>query len=194
MSNGRIILQNERFALTIERLCHQLIESYDFFDNTCIVGIQPRGSLLADRIIERLKSILDIDHLEYGKLDITFYRDDFRTRSVPLKANTTEMDFIVDNKKVILIDDVLYTGRTIQAALTALQHYGRPQLVELLSLIDRRFNRHLPIKSDYLGHTIDALDEAYVKVEWEHLDGLDRVLLFENKEAANNYERAKRST
>ncbi len=185
MSKGRVILANERFGLTIERLCHQLIEEYDTFENACLVGIQPRGTLLADRIHTRLQEILGISSIQYGKLDITFYRDDFRTRTVPLKASETEMDFIVEDKKVILVDDVLYTGRTVQAALTALQHYGRPQLVELIALIDRRFNRHLPIHCDYLGMTIDALDEAYVKVEWKHLEGADRVLLFANKEEAN---------
>ncbi len=184
MPNGRIILETARFQLTIERLCHQLIESYDDFQNTCIIGIQPRGVILANRIQERLTAILGNQNFEYGKLDITFYRDDFRTRNSPIKANITDMDFIIENKKVILIDDVLYSGRTVQAALTALQHYGRPQKVELLALIDRRFNRHLPIRSDYLGLTIDALDEAYIKVEWEHLDGEDKVLLFANKDEA----------
>jgi len=88
---------------------------------------------------------------------------------------------VYHNKKVILIDDVLYTGRTIQASLAALQDFGRPEKVELLTLVDRRFNRHLPIVSDYTGMTVDALDEAYVKVEWENLDGQDRILLFSAK-------------
>lgn len=182
MSKGRIILAKERFQLTIDRLCHQLIESYDQFENTCIIGIQPRGIILADRMHRRLQEILDKDDFEYGKLDITFYRDDFRTRSEPLKASVTEINFLIENKKVLLVDDVLYSGRTVQAALTALQHYGRPEKVELVALIDRRFNRHLPIRSDYLGLTVDALEAAYVKVEWEHLDGEDRVLLFANKD------------
>lgn len=182
MPKGRIILASERFQLTIDRLCHQLIESYDQFENTCLIGIQPRGIILADRIHERLQVILGKSDFEYGKLDITFYRDDFRTRSTPITANETDMDFLIENKKVLLIDDVLYSGRTVQAALTALQHYGRPEKVELVALIDRRFNRHLPIRSDYLGLTVDALDEAYVKVEWRHIDGEDRVLLFANKD------------
>lgn len=182
MPKGRIILATERFQLTVDRLCHQLIEQYDAFENTCIIGIQPRGVILADRIQKRLTEILGHQQFDYGKLDITFYRDDFRTRTEPIKANVTEMDFIIEHKKVILIDDVLYSGRTVQAALTALQHYGRPEKVELLALIDRRFNRHLPIQSDYLGMEIDALDEAYVKVEWNHIDGTDQVLLYATKE------------
>lgn len=181
MPRGKVIVEDARFNLTIERLCHQLIERYGDFSNACIIGIQPRGVLLSDRITTRLSKILKNSRLVYGKLDITFYRDDFRTREKPLAANATELDFLIEEKEVILIDDVLYTGRTIQAALTALQHYGRPANVELLTLIDRRFNRHLPIASDYTGLTIDALDEAYVKVEWRESSGQDRVLLYAEK-------------
>lgn len=181
MDKGRVILNRARFALTVDRLCHQLIEQYDTFENTCLIGVQPRGIYLSNRIHERLCSILSIPKIQYGKLDITFYRDDFRTRTKPLVASETEIDFLVDNSNVILIDDVLYTGRTIHAALTALQHYGRPKQVELLALVDRRFNRHLPIQSDYIGMRVDALDEAYVKVEWKELEGEDRILIFPEK-------------
>lgn len=181
MEKGRVILNPQRFALTIDRLCHELIEEYGDFQGACIIGVQSNGAKLADHIYSRLLTILKSGKIEYGKLDITFYRDDFRIRTKPLEASSTEMDFLVDNKKVVLIDDVLYTGRTIQAALTALQHYGRPTRVELLSLIDRQFNRHLPIQSDYVGMTVDALEEAYVKVEWEKEDGANRVLFFPNK-------------
>ena len=181
-SKGRILLQNERFSLTIDRLCHQLIESYDDFSNTCLIGVQPRGVYLAERIYQRLQKIIRVKKLEFGKLDITFYRDDFRTRQKPLQANVTEMDFLVEDKRVILVDDVLYTGRTIQSALTGLNHYGRPTEVELLVLVDRRFNRHLPIQANYIGLTVDALDEAYVQVELEHIDGKDRIVLFADKQ------------
>ena len=182
MKKGKIILENDQFELTIERLCHQLIESYDRFENTCIIGVQPRGVLLADRISERLQSILKIKKIEKGKLDITFYRDDFRTRIKPLSPNTIEMDFLVENKNVLLVDDVLYSGRTIQAAMTALNHYGRPHRVELVALVDRRFNRHLPIQSDYIGVTVDAVDEAYVQVQWKETDGKDQIVLYASKE------------
>jgi pyrimidine operon attenuation protein / uracil phosphoribosyltransferase len=185
MQKGRVILENERFGLTIERLCHQLIENYEDFGNACLIGVQPRGVLLAKRIHQRLASILKNPNLQYGELDITFYRDDFRIREKPLVASTTNIDFLVEGKKVILIDDVLYTGRTIHAALTALQHYGRPKQVELIALVDRRFNRHLPIQSDYIGLTVDAVDEAYVKVEWKEIDGHDKILLFSNKEESS---------
>jgi len=176
MKKSKTILKDERFALTIDRLCHQLIEKYDNFENTCLIGIQEGGVFMGDRIHNRLLAILGVEKLDYGKLDITFYRDDFRTRTKPLKASSTEMDFLIEGKRVILMDDVLYTGRSVHAAMTALQHYGRPENVELMVMVDRRFNRHLPIQSDYVGMTIDALDEAYVKVEWAE-DGKDKIRL-----------------
>ena len=181
MQKGRVILNAKRFQLTIDRHSHELIEVYGNFEDACIIGIQQNGVWLADHLYHRLLAILKLKRIDYGKLDITFYRDDFRIRTKPLEASSTELDFLVHDKRVLLIDDVLYTGRTVQAALTALQHYGRPRRVELLSLVDRRFNRHLPIQSDYFGLTIDALEEAYVKVEWAERDGENRVLLFANK-------------
>jgi pyrimidine operon attenuation protein / uracil phosphoribosyltransferase len=181
MKKGRIILEKERFALTIDRLCHQLIENYGAFDNACLVGVQMGGVDLANRIHQRLLDILDIPKIEYGKLDVTFHRDDFRKRNTPIAANITQMDFLVEDKRVILIDDVLYSGRTIQAALAALQHFGRPKQVELLTLVDRRFNRSLPIQSDYIGVTVDAINDAYVSVEWKEINGTDRVLLYSDK-------------
>lgn len=177
MKKSKTILKDERFALTIDRLCHQLIEKYDDFDNTCLIGIQEGGVLMGNRIYNRLQAILDVEVIEYGKLDITFYRDDFRTRTKPLKASATEIDFLLEGKKVILLDDVLYSGRSVHAAMTALQHYGRPENVELMVMVDRRFNRHYPIQSDYVGLTIDALDEAYVKVEWAEINGKDQIKL-----------------
>ena len=184
MEKGRVIVGQKRFGLIIERLCQQLIEQHGNFEDTCIVGIQPRGVFLGDRLAQRLCALLGDDKVVYGKLDITFYRDDFRTRAKPLAASRTELDFLVEGKKVILVDDVLYTGRTVQAALTALNHYGRPKKVELLALIDRRFNRHLPIQGDYIGMTVDALDKAFVRVDWKEHNDEDRVLIFADKSEA----------
>ncbi len=180
MDKGRVIWEQGRFALTLERLCRQLIEHFDNFSDVCFVGVQPRGVALAERLRQKLAD-KGLEPAHTGRLDITFYRDDFRTRNKPLKASPTDMDFLVDGKNVVLIDDVLYSGRTIQAALTALNHYGRPHRVVLLALVDRRFNRHLPIQSDFTGLTVDALDEAYVKVEWAEIHGTDRILLFAHK-------------
>lgn len=182
MEKGRTLLEKERFNLTVDRLCYELIEDFDDFANTCIIGIQPRGILFSDLLVGRLSHILGDVKFQYGKLDITFYRDDFRTRSKPLAASVTQMEFLVEEKRVLLVDDVLYTGRTIQSALTALNHYGRPKNVELVVLVDRRFNRHLPIQSDYTGITVDALDEAYVKVIWGAGGQEGEVKLFASKE------------
>lgn len=173
-------MKSERFGLTILRLCHQLIERYDDFTNVCLVGVQYRGVWLSELIATQLKE-LGVEGLPHGKLDITFFRDDFRTREKPLKASPTEMPFLVENKEVILVDDVLYTGRTIQAALTALNQFGRPQSVSLLTLVDRQFNRHLPVQPDFVGMQVDALDEAYVKVEYADRHGQNQILIFPEK-------------
>jgi pyrimidine operon attenuation protein/uracil phosphoribosyltransferase len=181
MNNSRPLISKERFDLTIDRLCHQLIENHKDFANTCLIGIQDRGVLLSDYILERLKKLNKKVLPEYGKLDITFYRDDYRHRDKPLKASSTNINFIVENKKVILVDDVLYSGRTVHAAMSALQDFGRAQRIEYLCLVDRRFNRHFPIKADYSGITVDSLDDTYVKVEWEHIHGQSQILLLSDK-------------
>ncbi|MBP7641913.1 MAG: bifunctional pyr operon transcriptional regulator/uracil phosphoribosyltransferase PyrR [Saprospiraceae bacterium] len=177
MMSGRIILAGKGFELTIDRLCYQLIENYDTFEDVCLIGIQERGALLSDRLMSRLKKINKNKIPQYGKLDITFYRDDYRQKEKPLKAASTEINFLVEDKRVILVDDVLYTGRTVHAAISAIQDFGRPSLLELLCLVDRRFNRHLPIAPDYTGVAVDALDDAYVKVAWG-LEGNDVITMY----------------
>lgn len=181
METGKTLLNQAQFTLTLERLCHQLLEDWDNFSNACIIGIQPRGVLVANRIHQRIMELTGNKGIEFGKLDITFYRDDFRMPEGPLSPHPNDINFIVTDKKVLLVDDVLYTGRTIQAALAALQHYGRPAVVELLVLVDRRFNRHLPIQPDYVGISVDAVDEAYVRVRWQEIHGHDEILLFDKK-------------
>lgn len=180
MDRGRIILKHPRFNLTLQRLAHQLIENYGDFTDTCLIGIQPRGVDLSDRMYALITEINPDHKAKYGKLDITFYRDDFRLRKT-LKADETQMDFVVEDQKVVLVDDVLYTGRTIQAALTALNHFGRPKNVELLVLIDRRFNREIPIAPDYTGFVVDAVDEAHVEVDWDVNPEKNEVRLFKKK-------------
>jgi len=106
------------------------------------------------------------------------------TASRPLAPSKTSIDFVIEDKSVLLIDDVLYTGRSVHAAISALQQFGRPARIDLLTLVDRRFNRHFPIKADISGMTVDAIDEAYVKVEWSQLDGKDQVKLFSKKDAS----------
>jgi pyrimidine operon attenuation protein / uracil phosphoribosyltransferase len=177
MVKPKVILEKERFNLTLERLSCQLLEEYDDLKDVCIVGIQTGGVKLASRLMTYLTAAEGVHQIPFGKLDITFYRDDFRTRDKPLVATPMEMNFLVENKKVILVDDVLYTGRSVQAALTALNHYGRPTSVKLLVLADRKFNRNLPIAPDFTGIAIDTIGDTYIKVEWEEDEGEDRVLL-----------------
>ncbi len=173
---SRLILSHTHFDITLKRLCHQLIENHDDFSNSVIIGLQPRGILLARRIQQHLKIILPDIIIPYGDLDTTFFRDDFRRRE-PLLAASTNMDFIIENKKVILIDDVLFTGRSVRAGLDALLVFGRPSKVELMVLIDRKYTRELPIAPDYTGIKIDSVDSERVKVKWKEIDGADEVLL-----------------
>lgn len=170
----RILIESAQFALTVDRLCHQLIEQHKGFSDSVIIGVQPRGVYLSDRIVERLQTILPKAKIQHGKLDITFYRDDFRVKGTQI-ANETEIPFSIENKKVILVDDVLYTGRTIRAALDAMLDFGRPTDVELLVMIDRRLHRHLPIEANYVGKVIDSISSEKVKVEWKETDGKDKI-------------------
>ena len=161
----KILLNEKKVNTILKRLCHQLIETHGDFSNSILVGVQPRGILLLDQIIKLLKEE-DIREIKYGKLDVTFFRDDFRRKKKPLNAKSTEMNETVEGKRVVFIDDVLYTGRSIRSALTAIDSYGRPESIELLVLVDRRFSRHLPIQPDYLGAQIDALQGDRVRVVW----------------------------
>ena len=163
--------------IALHRLACQLIENHDTFSNTVLIGIQPRGIFLAERIKLLLETEYNVKNIELGYLDITFYRDDFRRNDKPIEANRTKINFIVEDKKVVFIDDVLYTGRSIRAALTAIQSFGRPLEIELLTFIDRRFSRHLPIQPDYRGRQVDAINNEKVKVCWKENDGIDTVYL-----------------
>ncbi len=176
----RVILDSKKLTLTITRLCHQLIEQHKDFSNSAIIGVQPRGVFLANRIHQKLSEILKRKDIEYGKLDITFYRDDFRIKSKPMIADETNISFSLEGKNIILIDDVLYTGRTIRSALDAMLDYGRPDDVELLVLIDRRLQRHLPIQAKYVGRVVDSIAAEKVKVEWKETDGADKVWIVED--------------
>jgi len=162
----RLILDGPLLEITISRLCQQLIENHQDFKDSVILGLQPRGIFLAERIQEKLTSLLQ-EKVRMGFLDITFYRDDFRRRDIPLEANTTSVPFIVENQKVILVDDVLYTGRSVRAALDAMIAFGRPRKVELLVLVNRRYSRDLPIQADYTGINVNTMPSQRVLVEWE---------------------------
>jgi pyrimidine operon attenuation protein/uracil phosphoribosyltransferase len=173
----KILLNSKEINIILHRLACQLIENNHNFENTVLIGIQPRGTFLAERLVEILKNEYKISTIEFGQLDITFYRDDFRRRSAPLEANKTTINFIVEDKNVVFIDDVLFSGRSIRAALTAIQSFGRPANIELLVLIDRRFSRHLPIQPDYRGRQVDVINEEKVTVNWKERDGKDAVYI-----------------
>lgn len=173
----KILLTSREVNIILNRLACQLIEKHLDFSDTVLIGLQPRGRFLAERIKQLLEQEYNVSGIELGFLDITFFRDDFRRSDKPLEANRTEIDFLVENKKVVFIDDVLYTGRSIRAALTAIQSFGRPSEIELLVLIDRRFSRHLPIQPDYRGRQVDAINDEKVKVSWKEHDGEDSVFL-----------------
>ncbi len=175
------LLDGQKFQITIQRLCHQLIENHNDFSESAIVGIQPRGAYLAKRIGDELRRLQPKANILQGNLDITFFRDDIRTNKDLPQASATDIDFIVENKNVVLVDDVLWTGRTIRAALDALLAFGRPRKVELLVLVDRRFSRQLPIEPDYIGIQVDSVDSQKVLVSWEETDKKDQIILLSEK-------------
>lgn len=181
MHEGREIISHQKFDIVLRRLCHQVMENYQDFENACIIGLQPRGTILANCLVKMLHQEFSVTNIEYGQLDITFYRDDYRDRTKLLLASETKMNFIVEGKKVLIVDDVLYTGRSIHAAMSALQHYGRPSNIELLTFVDRRFNRDFPIQANYLGLTVDSLDEAYVKLRWNESNTSASVFIYPSK-------------
>jgi pyrimidine operon attenuation protein / uracil phosphoribosyltransferase len=174
----KTVITAEQIQLTIKRLAHQVLENHVNLHNTVLIGLQPRGIYLSDRIVKEINAEAQEIKLDYGKLDITFYRDDIRKEiHVP---NQTSINFSIEEKNVVLIDDVLYTGRTIRAALDALMDFGRPAKVELMVLIDRRYSRQLPIQPDYTGKSIDSIITQRVKVLWSEREGKDEVVLIEN--------------
>ncbi len=176
----KVLLNNKEVNIILHRLACQLIEKHTDFSETVLIGLQPRGIFLAKRIKQLLAEEYHISDVKLGLLDITFYRDDFRRSAKVLEANSTEIDFLIENKRVVFIDDVLYTGRSIRAALTAIQSFGRPSEIELLTLIDRRFSRHLPIQPDYRGRQVDAINDEKVLVNWKETSGEDTVYLINN--------------
>ncbi|MCE7993825.1 MAG: bifunctional pyr operon transcriptional regulator/uracil phosphoribosyltransferase PyrR [Roseivirga sp.] len=162
----RLLLGQPQLAITISRLCQELIENHENFENTVILGLQPRGIYLAERIRARLEEFTKVK-VDLGYLDSTFFRDDFRRRDSPVRANETRIDFLVEGKDVILVDDVFYTGRSVRASLDAMTAFGRPAKVELLALIERKYAHHVPIKPDYIGKQVNTIDSQRVLVEWK---------------------------
>jgi pyrimidine operon attenuation protein/uracil phosphoribosyltransferase len=165
---SKVLLDGVHLDILLHRLAWQLIEKHKDFSNTLLIGLQPRGVELLDRLVALIKEQKSLPQLQSGKLDTTFFRDDFRRSEKIHAASASVMNFNIEGKSIVLIDDVLYTGRSIRAALTAIDSYGRPKNIELLVLIDRRFSRHLPIQPDYVGAQIDVLQGDKVRVKWEN--------------------------
>ena len=181
MIEERQILNQHDIEITIERLCQQLIENHNDFTDTVIIGVQPRGTFLSKRIITKLQTLIPSSPIQSGNVDISFYRDDLMRRDEPIVPEVMDMNLSVEGKNVVLIYDVLFTGRSIRSAIDALMAFGRPKSVELLTLIDRRFSRHLPIQPNYVGRTIDAIESERVIVEWKEINGKDRILMVKSE-------------
>lgn len=179
---GKVLIDAQNLHVKLHRLACQLIENHDQFENTVIIGLQPRGIHFANRLIDILVKEHNISGIQTGALDTTFFRDDFRRRDEPLRANQTQIDFLVEGMKVIFIDDVLFTGRSIRAALDAIQSFGRPASIELMVLIDRRFSRDLPIQPDYTGARVDAIDSERVLVNWKDVHGKDAIMIINDND------------
>ncbi|MCT4625345.1 MAG: bifunctional pyr operon transcriptional regulator/uracil phosphoribosyltransferase PyrR, partial [Schleiferiaceae bacterium] len=174
---GKVLIDAHHLKVMLNRLCCQLIENHDDFKDTVLIGLQPRGVQVAKRLVELLEGDYGCKELKLGFLDITFFRDDFGRRKEPLQANQTQIDFLVEDKKVVFIDDVLYTGRSVRAALDAIHSFGRPRNIELMVLIDRRFSRDLPKQPNYSGARVDAIESERVVVDWKETEGEDVITI-----------------
>ena len=162
MINKSRLFNKERLEITINRLCHQLNENHNNFENTVLIGLQPRGIYFLDRIKKNINNILNKE-IETGILDTTFYRDDFRSNEIP-KARETLIPFLVDDKNVVIIDDVLFTGRTVRSAMEGIMNFGRPNKIELLVLIDRKYTRDIPVEPTYCGIKINTITSDRIEV------------------------------
>jgi pyrimidine operon attenuation protein/uracil phosphoribosyltransferase len=161
----RQILNNAELEVILHRLALELREDHKDLEHTAIIGLQPRGIELAKIIHSKLSEVTGSKSVRYGELDSTFYRDDYRRSNKPLIPNTISLDFDIEDKDVIIIDDVLYTGRSVRSALNAMADFGRPRHTSLLCLIDRRYNRELPIQPDYVGLEVDTRANDRVLVD-----------------------------
>ncbi len=177
----RLLFDSPLLKVTISRLCQQLIEVHGDFSHTVIIGMQPRGIYLAERVKEELNNLIGKE-IDLGYLDTTFHRDDFRRRDEPITPSQTKIQFLIENKNVILVDDVLFTGRTVRAALDAMNSFGRPAKVELLVLIDRLYTRHIPVEANYVGRKVNTIQSQKVLVELDEEQKEDHIWLITKKE------------
>jgi len=169
------IIDEEGLNRTLTRLAHEILEKNKGSKNLVLIGMRTRGEFIAERIKQKIKEI-DKSDPSYGVLDVTLYRDDFRTRLKQPEISVTNITFDVNDRDVILIDDVLYTGRTVRAALDALMDLGRPNTIQLCVLVDRG-HRELPIRADFVGKNIPTSINEEVRVRIRETDGEDGVFL-----------------
>jgi len=178
MTPGRQnLLDSTQLSLILERLSQELIENHGHFSRSILIGLQPRGSLMAQRIHRILQNRLQVpaSKIPFGLLDVTFHRDDFRRRQGPLIPSTTHIDFSIEGQNVILIDDVLFTGRTLRSGLDALLDFGRPARVELMVLLHRLYSQEFPIRPDYHGRQVNTVPNQRIHVDWAEENGQDLV-------------------
>lgn len=175
----KTLFTHDQLTITIQRLAHQLIEQIEVFEEVVIIGIQPRGIHLSDRVVQAIQAIVPSQKIQYGQLDTTFYRDDVHQNNNIHIPSATSINYNLEGKHIILIDDVLHTGRTIRAAIDALIDFGRPKHVSLMVLIDRRFSRELPIQPDFVGQSVDTMYSQKVKVQWDEHNLDHKVLLLD---------------
>ena len=179
MMPKKVLLDSKKIDIILNRLVCQLVENHKDFDNTVLIGLQPRGTLLIDKILEIFNNEYPEIEIKSGILDFTFFRDDFRRSEKTLSASSTQINFSIENKNVVLIDDVLFTGRSIKAAMSSMDSYGRPNSIELLVLIDRRYKREIPIEANYCGAKIDTFKGDRVNVVWGK-NSKDNIIYIEN--------------
>ena len=176
------ILDGPGISRALTRVAHEILERNRGTDGVVLVGLRSRGIELARRLSKKIKEIEGVE-VPVGALDVTLYRDDLGKVGVQPVVRKTEIPFTVDQKKVVLVDDVLYTGRTIRAAMDSLMDLGRPRLIQLAVLVDRG-HRELPIRADYVGKNVPTSQQEQVQVLLEEEDGVDRVVILEPEPSA----------
>ncbi len=174
------VFTKEEIERAIARIGHEIIENNKGVKDLVIIGIRTRGYVLAERIAKVINNLYGAN-LDVGALDITFYRDDLSAISAQPVIHNTEIDFDIENKNIILVDDVLYTGRTIRCALDAIIDFGRPKTIQLAVLVDRG-HRELPIRADYVGKNLPTSQKELVQVKLQEIDNEDSVTIEENGE------------
>ena len=178
-SKSREILNKNQIDIIFERLCHELIENHDDFENTVLVSLMPRGKNIGQKIHKKLERIID-KKIHYGELDSSFYRDDLRKHSNPIVPHKMSMNLSVNEKNVVFIDDVLFTGRSVRSAIDALMPFGRPKTIELLVLINRRLTRQLPIQPNYIGKEVDSIDSEKVVVRLDNKKDINSIIILKS--------------